>query len=587
MIKFLKNLYISYRFIFNNLSSKFKLYLAIILFFTLLAAVFDLSVIYNIGMLFSQESSQISFLNTFYLNKFNIAFLIIITTYLAALLRIFSSRSLLYIGDKIYVDFSINLYSKIIEKDIEFVDKVNIERLTSLVFNNASRIPESLYFLLNIISSSLLVCLILSFSVIFSNSYLLFYIFGFFVLIYFLSTTLASVKTKHLGLSVTKSFSDISKLFKNIILSSRYLKTTYRNIKFFNEMLSFQLLKKRKSQSSELFYSALPRNIAEPTIFSGIAIFYLFIRNQGNISISEISIIVFSSLKMLPQLQNISNYLPVLNSSSYQLLDLYEIYKLLDFGKYQRKTFQKIQNNKLYKIVLQNVQYKIPKFNFFKDDLIEDDRDFDFNLNIKNLSFYSGMSYLFLSKSGSGKSIFLDLLVGLRTINNGKILYLDENNKLINKPKIRYVYQKEQIIGRNIISYLLGRNISNKMEVSTIEINKLEDLRKKLGINFFTDFRISDKQYFNNLLSNDMQYSGGQKQRIILWSALMEKSDLLILDEALGALDKESSLKIVKYIKEIYKKKILLIVSHDTYFIHNKIFDYNIRILDGVVEAYE
>ena len=305
------------------------------------------------------------------------------------------------------------------------------------------------------------------------------------------------------------------------------------------------------------------------------------------ISISEISIIVFSSLKMLPQLQNISNYLPVLNSSSYQLVDLYEIYKLLDFGKYQRKTFQKIQNNNLYKIVLQNVQYKIPKFNFFKDDLIEDDRDFDFNLNIKNLSFYSGMSYLFLSKSGSGKSIFLDLLVGLRTINNGKILYLDENNKLINKPKIRYVYQKEQIIGRNIISYLLGRNISNKMEVSTIEINKLEDLRKKLGINFFTDFRISDKQYFNNLLSNDMQYSGGQKQRIILWSALMEKSDLLILDEALGALDKESSLKIVKYIKEIYKKKILLIVSHDTYFIHNKIFDYNIRILDGVVEAYE
>ena len=586
MLIFLKNIFISYRFIFNQISTKFKIFFVIIFFLVNLAALLDLLMIFSVGMLFTNSGELVNLLNIFILSKSNLVFIVIIATILASLIRLICSRSILFLGDKIYVSISLEIYQSVLKKDIEFIDKINIERLTSLIFNNASRIPESLFFLLNILSASTIILFILLFSFLNSYSIVLYYLAVGSLLIYFTSGIISSLKTKNLGLSTTKSFEELSKLFKNMIFSSRYIKTTKRNISFFKEELIFQLKRKRRAQSKELFYSGLPRITAEPTFYSGIAILYLIFRNS-NLNIADISLAVFASVRILPQLQIISSSFPILNATSYQIIDLSKIWKLLNVPNKTKDNFLKINNSInnsfISKIKITNLFYKFPKFTFFNDDLLDGDRETKFEIQAKEISLYKGNSYILTSESGAGKSVFLDLIAGLRKPNKGQIKYFGDTEIIVGKPKIRYIYQNEQILWNNILSYLLGRKILNLKQVLPRELDLIEEFRNSLGINFFPNIKRNPSQYLQNTLASQLPYSGGQKQRLIIWSALIENPDLLILDESLSALDEESSKNILEFIIDKYKDKILIFVSHDETIIKEKNFSHKIFIKQGKV----
>jgi ATP-binding cassette subfamily B protein len=56
--------------------------------------------------------------------------------------------------------------------------------------------------------------------------------------------------------------------------------------------------------------------------------------------------------------------------------------------------------------------------------------------------------------------------------------------------------------------------------------------------------------------------SGGQKQRIALARALLMRSPILILDDAVSSVDAETELKILKSIKHEIKNRTSIIISH-------------------------
>ena len=56
--------------------------------------------------------------------------------------------------------------------------------------------------------------------------------------------------------------------------------------------------------------------------------------------------------------------------------------------------------------------------------------------------------------------------------------------------------------------------------------------------------------------------SGGEYQRIILARGLLKDSNIIILDEALSEVDKELEDKIIKNIRNYYKDKTLIYISH-------------------------
>ena len=61
---------------------------------------------------------------------------------------------------------------------------------------------------------------------------------------------------------------------------------------------------------------------------------------------------------------------------------------------------------------------------------------------------------------------------------------------------------------------------------------------------------------------NGYNLSGGQRQRIILARALLKKFKILIIDEGLSQMDINLERKILKNIFDIYKNKMIIVISH-------------------------
>lgn len=59
-----------------------------------------------------------------------------------------------------------------------------------------------------------------------------------------------------------------------------------------------------------------------------------------------------------------------------------------------------------------------------------------------------------------------------------------------------------------------------------------------------------------------LSISGGQKQRVSIARAFLAKSDLLILDDSLSAVDAKTETKIIANIQKVRKNKTTFIVSH-------------------------
>ena len=213
-----------------------------------------------------------------------------------------------------------------------------------------------------------------------------------------------------------------------------------------------------------------------------------------------------------------------------------------------------------------NIQNKISmqEVNFsYKEDPILRDVNYNFN---------KGKSYCILGVSGSGKSTFLKILLGLLTPQKGAILIDDELQKdeFFLKRNFSYVSQNYDLIGGTILE-----NITFKKE-----IDNLSKLQKILRVCELDEF-------INNLPLNIMEnvgergikISGGQKQRIAIARALYFNPDMLVLDEATSALDVSTEKKIVNNLIEFCSEKILIFVSHkqevgnfcdETISLHNK-----------------
>ena len=56
--------------------------------------------------------------------------------------------------------------------------------------------------------------------------------------------------------------------------------------------------------------------------------------------------------------------------------------------------------------------------------------------------------------------------------------------------------------------------------------------------------------------------SGGQKQRVSLARALLSKAPILILDDALSAVDASTEAEILRNLREVFKGKTVMVVTH-------------------------
>ena len=191
-----------------------------------------------------------------------------------------------------------------------------------------------------------------------------------------------------------------------------------------------------------------------------------------------------------------------------------------------------------------------------------------------NLNIAKGEFVTMLGPSGSGKTTTLMMLAGFETPTNGEIF-------LEGKP-ISKIPPYEREIGMVFQNYALfphmtvQENLSFPLEVRKISKSNIKDRVKKvldmveLG-QFATRF--------------PAQLSGGQQQRVALARALVFEPRLVLMDEPLGALDKNLREQMQYEIKHIHERISITVVyvTHDqseALTMSNRIAVFN----DGVVQ---
>lgn len=171
-----------------------------------------------------------------------------------------------------------------------------------------------------------------------------------------------------------------------------------------------------------------------------------------------------------------------------------------------------------------------------------------------NLKIETGDIVHLRGENGVGKSTFLKTVCGLKLPISGTIKI---NNKILYPgtfaPKTGILINTPRFIN-NLTGFENLRILANiKKEVSKIDI---ENYMRTFGLDSKSNIKVRS-------------YSVGMLQKLGLIQAIMEKNNLLLLDEPLNGLDRSSKEKVLEVLERLHNENpnlTMLIVSHEDFF---------------------
>ena len=173
-----------------------------------------------------------------------------------------------------------------------------------------------------------------------------------------------------------------------------------------------------------------------------------------------------------------------------------------------------------------------------------------------SLTIKSGNIIGIKGKTGSGKSTFLALILGLLKPSSGTIKFNYNSKSFFTTECIQpssYIPQKPFIINDSVVNNIaIGETESNIDKDRVFQALKMANL----------DSEISNERA-KKLGDGGNSLSGGQRQRLIIARAFYEGSKFIILDEPTSALDSDTRDYIIKELHKLKKSAVIIIVSHD------------------------
>jgi ABC-type multidrug transport system fused ATPase/permease subunit len=227
----------------------------------------------------------------------------------------------------------------------------------------------------------------------------------------------------------------------------------------------------------------------------------------------------------------------------------------LSFAKTMVERLMEIKTLKI-KVYKDKKKIKIFKYINFKNvnfSYKKNEKSLKINLKLNNNKFYG-----LIGKSGSGKTTFSNLLLGLINPNSGKIFIdkTDLNNCKDSWRNIVGLVSQEVFI----INDTLSKNIVLGSEND--EINK-EKILHSLKHAELKEFINNDKIIDFVLAENGKNISAGQRQRIGIARALYRDPQVIIFDEPTSSLDSLTSKNFIKTLNKIKKNKLVIMCTHD------------------------
>jgi ABC-type bacteriocin/lantibiotic exporter with double-glycine peptidase domain len=213
----------------------------------------------------------------------------------------------------------------------------------------------------------------------------------------------------------------------------------------------------------------------------------------------------------------------------------------------------------------------------FRQTIVLKDMAFRFSdtsecvLNQTDLRIEKGDRVGLVGRSGSGKSTFLDLIMGFLEPSEGQILVDDEE---LSSATVRHWQSHIAHVPQSI--YLadttLSANIAFGARTGSVDEERVKWAAQQAQIHQFIETLPAG--YSTRVGERGVRLSGGQRQRVALARALYRKLPLLILDEATSALDAETEREIMRSIATSNPGMTILIAAH-----RDSVFSWCNRIL--------
>ena len=304
----------------------------------------------------------------------------------------------------------------------------------------------------------------------------------------------------------------------------------------------------RKKIANSNFLSQFPKYLLEAIFISLLIIFSYIssIQNDDINVIQKVGILAFAAQKILPEFQKVFASWAQMRANKASAKQVIEVMnrpsnKITIYGNLRS---YKPKNS----ISFQNVSYAYPNQ----------------TSTIKNINFdiSIGEKIGIKGKTGSGKSTFLNLFMGILRPSSGELLIdninpFSQNDDLLFLSRfqlsISYVPQNFFIIDGSLIDNVAyginPKDYNIEKAVWALEVSQLKDLIDKSSSGF--NLQVGER---------GINLSGGQKQRLIIARALYKQPDILILDEATSALDEITESKVLAELKKLSTTN--LFVSH-------------------------
>ena len=162
-----------------------------------------------------------------------------------------------------------------------------------------------------------------------------------------------------------------------------------------------------------------------------------------------------------------------------------------------------------------------------------------------------------IGKVGSGKTSLLDLISRIHDTSEGDIFIGSKNIKSLKLSELRKIIS---YVPQN--NFLFSESIQKNIEFGNP--NASEDDVKKAAVLSEIDSEIMkfDKGYDTILGERGVTLSGGQVQRLAIARSFIKDSEIYLFDDCFSSLDTDTEDRIIKNLKNSFKDKTLLIVSH-------------------------